>query len=155
MVKAEWSRRLRSQPAITALANPDILVRLMDETLGQFDALLRTKPTGPKVPARTKRLSSSCQCGLNPLLAYFSTGGAAMAAVAAELSGADAIDCETLRLAWDCLTKREIGLFCGSCRRFSGPDSHGCRKRLIDLHWRAAAHATPTDARPRAGETPG
>lgn len=121
-LKAEWGRHLRDQPATTAMAHPEILAHLMDETLRQFGALLRAPSAAHWRVLQAGREStfqshSLCRCGLNPLLAYFLTGGQALDDTLATPAGLSDAERERLRLAWHALAQREIDLLCANCCR--------------------------------------
>jgi hypothetical protein len=120
-LKTEWNGRLHLEPPSTALATPDVLLYRMDDTLEQLDALLRSQSAKGWVdwrPAQLSRLHEHCRCGLNPLLAYFVTGGAALDAVLPELGGAGRT---ALDQAWLLLAQREIESLCAICRRVGAP----------------------------------
>ncbi|MDE3084522.1 MAG: hypothetical protein KGJ37_04785 [Verrucomicrobiota bacterium] len=139
-LKAEWKRRLREEPATTALANPDILVYLMDETLNQLETLLSTRAQAHWVDVHHSHLTqvrTLCSCGLNPLLTYFHTGGAALKAElleSQEMPELSEREKEILNQAWYFMAQREVESLCGPCRRvcapalnFSCPTKiHGC-----------------------------
>jgi hypothetical protein len=64
-------------------------------------------------------LRSLCPCGLNPLLAYFSTGVGALKLVLAEdlTKGQKAMVCQ----AWHFLAQGEIEALCKGCQRICAP----------------------------------
>ena len=121
-IKREWEKLLRTEPALSPMANPDTLVFLMDETLKQLADCLRaraakgwTKKDAPLVAPLQRR----CPCGLNPLLNYYATGELAVhAAAATRLEGADLED--TL-LCFHALAQREIDTLCSVCQHKHGP----------------------------------
>lgn len=120
-LKTEWNGRLHREPPNTALATPDILLYRMDETLEGLDSLLRSPSAKRWVdwrPAQLARLHEQCRCGLNPLLVYFKTGGAALDAVLPDLGGAGRT---TLDQAWLLLAQCEIESLCAICRRVGAP----------------------------------
>ena len=116
LLKGEWDRRLHAaEPPHTALALPDILVHRMDDTLDQLDALLRRRamkrwPEGSPPPL--SQLSELCRCGLNPLLVYFTTGGASLTVAAPELTPEEK---NYLDQVWYYLSQQEIGALCAVC----------------------------------------
>jgi len=123
-LKAEWRRRLCAEPVSTPLANPDVLVHLMDETLDQLAQLVQTQPaarwcTMHKV--HLQPLRTFCPCGLNPLLNYFSTGGAALAMILSGAAGMSEREKPRLGAAWDFIAQQEIQALCGMCRRICAP----------------------------------
>lgn len=81
-LRKRWEVLLRAEPVSSPLGTPEALVHLMDWTLDRvFDAI-------GQIPARRKQKTRSshdyrqpadlCECGLNPLLAYFTTGERAL-----------------------------------------------------------------------------
>ncbi|WP_232766593.1 hypothetical protein [Geminisphaera colitermitum] len=74
-LRARWEGKLRALPPSSALAEPDALVHLMGWTLEQFYQELQ--PTGRPPPPPDPE-SPHCPCGINPLIAYFVTGEAAV-----------------------------------------------------------------------------
>ncbi|HWZ95411.1 MAG TPA: hypothetical protein VNW30_09480 [Opitutaceae bacterium] len=121
-LKAEWRRRLRIDPMSTPQADPDCMVHLMDETLEQLESLVRARPASRWLTLRKTHLEplrSLCPCGLNPLLAYFSTGGGALKLVLAEdlTNGQKAMVCQ----AWHFLAQGEIEALCEGCHRVCAP----------------------------------
>lgn len=79
-IRARWEELLRAARVNTPLANPDMLVHLLDSTLDEILHLLRD----PHLRHRTIRTASihtgraNCECGRNPLLAYFLAGEQAL-----------------------------------------------------------------------------
>jgi hypothetical protein len=123
-LKAEWRRRLRIEPASTPLANPDTLVYLMDETLAQLEALVRDRPAPRWLRLRKTHLGplrSLCPCGLNPLLAYFSTGVEALDAILSTDGYLTEEKISTLCQAWHFLAQSEIEALCEGCCRVCAP----------------------------------
>lgn len=124
-LKAEWERRLRAEPAITAMAHPDILVYMMDETLDQLGALLRAKSAerwGAVQHSHLMQLRALCPCGLNPLLTYFVTGGDAMQAVLLEVAAElPEVEKHALCSAWHFMAQNEIESLCAPCHRICAP----------------------------------
>ncbi len=123
-LKAEWMRRLQAEPMSTPMADPTMLAYLMDETLAQVDRLVRAPPSPSWLVLHKHHLEplrSACPCGLNPLLAYFSTGGEALIKVL----GADVCrpEDEKTRIcqAWHFIAQGEIEALCGMCRRVCAP----------------------------------
>ncbi len=67
-VKARWTLLLQIERANTALANPDTLAFLIDETLrAVFAAIASEHPPERDTPP-------CCSCGRSPYLAYFAAG---------------------------------------------------------------------------------
>jgi hypothetical protein len=124
ILKAEWRRRLRIEPVSTPLANPDTLVYLMDETLAQLEALVRGRPAPRWLRLRRTHLEplrSLCPCGLNPLLAYFSTGVEALDTILSTDGYLTGEEIFTLCQAWHFLAQSEIEALCEGCCRVCAP----------------------------------
>jgi hypothetical protein len=121
-LKAEWRRRLRIEPASSPLANPDMLVYLMDETLTQLESLVRARPTPRWLRLRKTHLEplrALCPCGLNPLLAYFSAGAEALETVlSVDLTKEGKF---MLCQGWHFLAQGEIAALCEGCCRVCAP----------------------------------
>lgn len=66
-IKANWVQLLRMEPPNTALANPDTLAFLIDETLEAVFALLLSNPEPTGAPP-------VCACGRSPYLRFYATG---------------------------------------------------------------------------------
>lgn len=121
-----WEALLRTQPVTSPLANPDSLVYLMDWTLDRvFDELRSaTKRRRHKQrPSLVAPPSSLCECGKNPLLAYFTTAERvlieAVFLVDSPLppmspGSRDAFASE-LKLALNVVASSEIETFCAVC----------------------------------------
>jgi hypothetical protein len=123
-LKVEWRRRLRIEPTSTPLANPDTLVYLMDETLIQLESLVRARPAPRWLRLRKTHLGplrSLCPCGLNPLLAYFSTGVEALDAVLSTDGYLTGEEISTLCQGWHFLAQSEIEALCEGCCRVCAP----------------------------------
>jgi len=124
LLKTEWRRRLRIEPASTPLANPDTLVYLMDETLMQLETLVRDRPASRWLRLRKTHLEplrSLCPCGLNPLLAYFITGIEALDVVLSSEGYLTEAEISTLCQAWHFLAQSEIEALCEGCCRVCAP----------------------------------
>jgi hypothetical protein len=125
-IKREWDHLLRTEPALSPLANPDTLVFLMDETLDQLLQGVRTRParTTPREAALLLTpLQRRCTCGLNPLLTYYATGELALRAVTAAPLGENF---EPVLLVLHGIARREIDALCGVCCHRNTP---GCLHR--------------------------
>jgi hypothetical protein len=120
-IKREWEKLLRTEPALSPMANPDTLVYLMDETLKQLCDGLRTRSAkgGPgRAATAAAPLQRRCPCGLNPLLNYYATGELAVhAAAATRLAGADL---EETLLFFHAIAQREIDTLCSVCQHKHG-----------------------------------
>ena len=114
-IKREWEHLLRTEPALSPLANPDTLVFLMDETLEQLFHGVRTRSarTTPREAALLLTpLQRRCTCGLNPLLTYYATGELALRAATAAALGENF---EPVLLVLHSIARREIDALCGVC----------------------------------------
>ncbi|AHF89332.1 hypothetical protein OPIT5_02710 [Opitutaceae bacterium TAV5] len=124
-LRVRWEVRLRALPPSSALAEPDALVHLMDWTLEQFFQELQT---GPRHSARESG-QPRCPCGLNPLIAYFVTGEAALMEIMLDPRGRWAHlepgRCtEEITIAREAIRRvagREIDAFCAVCQRKEAP----------------------------------
>lgn len=132
-IKKQWERLLRAEPVSSPLAKPDTLVFMMDDTVAQLVAALRSRSFKSwlrRSPVLIAPLQARCACGLNPLLAYFATGERALLGVLGEL---DAESAHLVRLHFHALAQREIDALCGvccercgaSCPRQAGAASRG------------------------------
>lgn len=129
-IKKRWTELLRAEPVATPLAHPDALVFLMDETLAQ----LTTIGSGQSLkhwladnPALLAPLRSQCQCSLNPLLSYYSTGNQALREIAKKPLGDDL---DEVLLYFHGLAQQDIEALCGVCCR-KGTDT--CSQTQIAL----------------------
>jgi hypothetical protein len=123
-LKAEWCRRLRIEPVSTPLANPDTLVYLMDETLVQLESLVSARFASRWLSLRKTHLEplrSLCPCGLNPLLAYFSSGVEALEVVLSTDGYLTKEEKSMLCQAWHFLAQSEIEALCEGCCRVCAP----------------------------------
>jgi hypothetical protein len=120
-IKREWEKLLRTEPALSPMANPDTLVFLMDETLTQLGDGLRArlaKGWMHRAPPVIAPLQRRCPCGLNPLLNYYATGELAVhAATAPRL---EHNDLEEVLALFHVLAQREIDTLCGVCQHRRG-----------------------------------
>lgn len=120
-IRAHWESLLRLERVNSPLAQPDLLVRLLDRTLDDLFATLsgwsmRRHP--PHVPAPT------CACGRNPLLAYYAAGHQALRE-ALVIFQADILiltgterdeELACLDQVFRHVTRREIEAFCALCQ---------------------------------------
>ena len=130
LIKQRWETLLRAEPVVSPLANPDTLVFRMDETLDQLNSALRTRSFRTWLkhhPVLLVPLRDGCSCHINPLLAYYTSGDAALRDVATVALG-NALP-ETL-LLYHGLAQREIEALCGACcqRDTEACATHGARK---------------------------
>lgn len=122
-LKREWEKLLRAEPTLSPLGNPDTLVYLMDETIGELVKGLRARSLKhAAVNARTLLvpLQRHCACGLNPLLNYYATGELALHIVAAPALGAGELD-EAL-ICYHVLAQKEIDTLCAVCQNRTTED---------------------------------
>jgi hypothetical protein len=137
MIKQRWEALLRAEPIASPLANPDTLVFLMDETLQQIIAALRTRSVklGVRhVPTVIAPLQGKCACGINPLLAYYTTGRYALREVAEEKMGQAFSD---VLVFFHRVAQKDIEALCGVCCNQGAED---CSQRRHALT--AANHAS-------------
>jgi len=126
-VRARWEALLRVERVTTPLANPDALVHLIDSTLDEIMERLRQPRPGPRNflrPVSYATIRATCECGRNPLLAYFLAGEQALleALVLAQSESppTDASERSTavaeLYIAVRRLAQREVEAFCAVCQ---------------------------------------
>lgn len=154
-LRAKWEARLRAAPVTSPLANPDALVHLMQWTLDQVFREL--------TPVATRRKSGlpprpPCPCGLNPLIAYFSTAKISLHEALEVCSGGSPInpvDAEEMEHALEIVARREIATFCALCLH----NDHRDRHEPLPLKTKASAEtsgrkSTLQNTRPPAGKGP-
>lgn len=128
LIKQRWEALLRAEPVASPLASPDTLVFLMDETLDQLTTALHTRSLRTwlrRNQAVIAPLQGQCACGINPLLAYYTTGSLALSEVAGEKLGPAFAE---ILLFYHSLAQKDIEALCGVCR-YQGTDS--CSQRKI------------------------
>lgn len=121
-----WKRLLRAERVSSPMANPDLLVYLMDWTLDRLyeelrHPMRRLHHNDPNESAA----SAACECGMNPLLTYFATAEQAILETLLIVDGAwnreDALrrsaDLEKIKRAFHAVARHEIALFCAVCQR--------------------------------------
>lgn len=114
-LRAQWEVRLRAAPVTSPLANPDALVHLMEWTLDQVFRELAAKHPRRKSPRQPR---PPCPCGLNPLIAYFTTAKISLHEALAVCAGGkpiDPADAEEMEHALEIVARREIETFCALC----------------------------------------
>lgn len=116
-LKAEWARRLRDEPPLSALGRRDTIQFLIEATLLQLVAML-PDPAG-RPPARPPTplvgpVFSYCACGLEPMRRYFAAGEATLRTVLGEKSGLEAG--QVLPFLRE-LAEREARSLCQPCPR--------------------------------------
>jgi hypothetical protein len=79
-IHRRWEELLRLEGEETPLANPAVLVHLIDWTLSRIFDQLRDRKTrnAGKSPRKVAALRAHCACGHNPLLKLFLTGEQAL-----------------------------------------------------------------------------
>jgi len=128
ILRSRWETLLRSEPASSPLANPDILVLMMDWTLDEWEAAMRRPASRRRRPAGSANLErGDCPCGMNPLLRYFHTAELALDEMLAALpipagEGEPAIFAREafvadVRRSFKVVADREIETFCAVCRQ--------------------------------------
>lgn len=114
-LRSNWEARLRAAPVTSPLANPDALVHLMVWTM---DQVLRELALGSPRRKTTLPPRPPCPCGLNPLIAYFTTAKASLHEALAVCSGGGPInpaDAEEMEQALEIVARRELATFCSLC----------------------------------------
>ena len=132
-LRERWETLLRAERASSPLANPDSLIYLMDWTLDRlFEELrrpvLHRRGSSLNTPSRNR----DCECGMNPLLAYFATAEQAMIEtlfIADENSfGLSPLErtagLEELKRAFHEVAKHEIEAFCSVCQHQAKSRDH-------------------------------
>ncbi|MEO6995714.1 MAG: hypothetical protein ABI273_19065 [Lacunisphaera sp.] len=120
-IRLQWESLLRLEPVSSPLAQPDLLVRLLDQTLDEIFVLLRAW-SSRRHPTRTP--APGCPCGRNPLLAYYTAGQQALReALVMIQAGTPALMVADRDDAFICLdqvfqhiARREIEAFCALCQ---------------------------------------
>jgi hypothetical protein len=115
LIKQRWEARLRAEPVVSPLANPDTLIFRMDQTLELLASALRTRSIRvwfKHHPVLLPPLRDNCSCRINPLLAYYTSGEAALREIAAPALG-NALP--EILLLYHGLAQREIEALCGAC----------------------------------------
>jgi hypothetical protein len=126
LLRKRWEALLRAEPVTSPLANPDSLVYLMDWTLDRvFDELrMASKRRRHKQrPAMAAPPASHCECGKNPLLAYFSTAERSLleavfladSPLPAMSPGSREACASELKMALSVIAGAEIETFCAVC----------------------------------------
>ena len=76
-LRKRWEILLRAEPVNSPLGTPEALVHLMDWTLDRVFTSLQNSFGRKRTKARSsssfEQVADLCECGLNPLLAYFAT----------------------------------------------------------------------------------
>lgn len=120
-LKREWESLLRTEPTLSPLGNPDVLVYLMDETFAQLRTALRLHPAkhwNGRATALRLPLQRHCACGLNPLLNYYATGEIALHVVVARDFNEHL---EEVLTCYHLLAQKEIDTLCAVCQHRHPP----------------------------------
>jgi len=127
-IRERWRVMLRGEPVNSALAHPDALAFMIDQSI---DAVLEALGAADEVRENAAGQAGrrfECPCGRNPLLAYFQAGEQAWLETLV-LAQAEAPEGEareraaaaiTLRAAFRAVAEAEIEAFCGVCRYRAG-----------------------------------
>jgi|SRR6478736_5080083 len=121
LIRHQWERLLRLDRGTSALARPDTLVHLLDQTL---DEIYLSLPAWSARRHPSRMPEPVCPCGRSPFLAYFAAGRQALheglVTVQSRLPGLTAA---TRNQAFACLdqiithiARREIESFCSICQ---------------------------------------
>lgn len=133
-LNARWEALLRTERVTTPLANPDALVHLIDWTLDQIFASLRSstarRRSEPKLAAMDVR--PDCPCGRNPLLAFFLAGEQALLETMVLLQASTNklqpterdVELAELHHAIREVSRREIESFCSVCQHRTEGHAH-------------------------------
>lgn len=121
LVRARWEALLRKSHVSSALADPDVLVFMMDRTL---DELMKNLQQPPERPQEEETDSIVCECGMNPLLGYFKAAEAALVETLESicrnlpaLSDMEQRESFTdLRCELERMRCKEVTTFCGVCQ---------------------------------------
>jgi hypothetical protein len=114
------------EPVNNAMAAPDTLVYLMDDTVAQLLTALRSRSLGrwlARTPPVVHEISPLCSCGLNPLLTYFVTGERALRLVGSlieeslrEYTPLEHVELGKLLLGtFHLMAQREMNIICEVC----------------------------------------
>lgn len=128
-LRKRWEALLRAEPVTSPLANPDSLVYLMDWTLDRvFNAIRSTshrKRSRHRRPESEARPAEGCECGMNPLLAYFATAERTLlecvfladSPLPAMTTGEREACAAEIQLSLNAVARQEIDTFCAVCQR--------------------------------------
>ncbi len=125
LIRERWEALMRTERANSPMADPDLLVHLLDDTLHEIFTILSGTDCGETAPTLPHAAGSAeCPCGSNPLIAYFIAGEQAMLEglilVQAEAETFDPVQrdraVDTLLLVFRTIAHREISGFCGVCQ---------------------------------------
>lgn len=144
-IRGRWETLLRAEPARSALADPDILVRLFEVTLGDLFTRLQARPVPRPAPdgAIYSRIRAGCGCGRNPLVTYFLTGEQALLETLAALDGTGAAAgtaAAELHFVLRQIARQEVESFCSLCQHRAHGGGAACNVPR-PRHWRGQERA--------------
>ena len=124
-ISRRWRQTLKDAPVFTALGNPDTLRYMIEPTLDRLFVVARERPAAcwsPESSPEVRLVEAASRCALNPMIAYFLAGEAAVVSVVkeippcAEFSETDLLVSEgQLLLALREIGRSEITGFCEIC----------------------------------------
>ncbi len=122
-IKHRWRTLLGIEPVNSAMAHPEVLALMLDETLQRIFAALRS----PR--RRQAETKLACECGRNPFTAYFVAGRQALFEVLIEvqasmpsLSAAQRqSSLEKVKRAFEKVAHEEVDAFAAVCQHRSAP----------------------------------
>jgi hypothetical protein len=117
VIKADWTERLRGEPALSPLGRLHTLGCLMDATLTQLFASLNVTLDEKWLRACAPVIASvhgHCACGIGPLLRYFAAGEEALKCATPREMAADVAH---LLPRYRLLAQQEIDSLCKGCIR--------------------------------------
>lgn len=125
--ESRWETLLRAEPSRSPLTDPEILVFKIEETCDEALRRLRHFKGGTTMGSR----EAACECGLNPLMAFFSTGEFAMTeTLLRAIPTVPGLSIRDRREAvgdllevWAQLRSEKVAIFCSFCRRRTGKGS--------------------------------
>ena len=127
IICTRWEALLRIEQVHTPLANPDVLVYLIDRTCEEIIAAVSAAPgssASASRPISWERVQAACGCGRNPLLAHFLAGKQALVEGLVLAQAGEprrhpeqqADDVAELHHAILSVAKREVAAFCAICQ---------------------------------------
>jgi len=129
-IKARWKTLLREIPSrprqSTAVVMPEMLVLMIDDTLGRLASKLHRLPdraSFPPVTAHHQKAKANCQCGLNLLMNYYLSGVRALRDI---LAGEPGLDRRHICRCFNLLAREEVLALASVCR-FRGSATCGLR----------------------------
>jgi hypothetical protein len=142
-IRRQWERLLRLEKPASALAHPDMLVRLIDSTLDEVFVDMRRKSrratrrlAARRRPRSYDHVRAACGCGGNPLIEYFLAGERALieALVLAQADSpptgpmAHGTAATEVHVVVRHIAEREVTLFCSVCQIRETPDTASARE---------------------------